>query len=407
MSSDPHAVETNALLFGDMGTYIPYTTFQYTQRESKNTVKWLQRDLQLIGDKPTFISHIGDISYARGFSWLWDAFFNQIESVAAISPYHVCMGNHEYDWPGQPFKPDWSPYHKDGGGECGVPYSLRFDMPGNSSLDTGTASPPTKNLYYSLDVGVVHFLYYCTEIDFLPDSEQYAFIANDLKMVDRTKTPFVVFLGHRPIYTTDSRGMSELMTRHLVQTFEPLLIEHKVSLALCGHVHKYERMCPLQDFRCVEPSSSNGELPIYMVIGMGGAEHQPTDQPLVDHPDALIYPQPEWSIFRTFEWGYLRLHATRHLMTLSYVGNHDGEVHDVLEIPSIHDLRAGTYFEKEQTFFEVISRWERSQGSWSMQLLSLSFAFLVGCGIGVFAYIYLARRRSWQPVSHDDGVYNI
>ena len=23
-------------------------------------------------------------------------------------PYHVCIGNQEYDWPLQPWKPDWS-----------------------------------------------------------------------------------------------------------------------------------------------------------------------------------------------------------------------------------------------------------------------------------------------------------
>lgn len=130
--------ETHALLFGDMGTHVPYETFSWTQRESVNTMKWLHRDLRELGDRPTFVSHIGDISYARGYSWLWDNYFAQIEPVAARAPWLVCIGNHEYDWPGQPWNPRWAPYGTDSGGECGVPYSLRFRMPGSSSLPVRT-----------------------------------------------------------------------------------------------------------------------------------------------------------------------------------------------------------------------------------------------------------------------------
>lgn len=389
-----------------MGVSVPYTTLQYVQAESRNTIKWLKRDLQEIGDKPTFISHIGDISYARGYSWLWDAFFAQIEPVAATSPYHVCMGNHEYDWPLQPFKPDWSPYGRDGGGECGVPYSLRFIMPGNSSLATGNSSPDTKNLYYSLDVGVVHFLYYATEIDFFPESDQYNFIVHDLKTVDRKKTPFVVFLGHRPMYSTDRAALLEPIASYLVQTFEPLLIENKVTLAFCGHVHKYERMCPLQNFTCVEPSG-NGELPIHVVIGMAGASTQPTDAALQGHRIHPIFPQPEWSLFRSFEWGYMRLHATRHLLTLSYVGNHDGRVHDVLEIPCPDDLRDGLYVEEGQPFFEKEQSGRPSRNS-AVEGFKFVSAFLVGFGIGVGVVLFMLHKRrlkqTWQHVDRDDTV---
>ena len=85
-----------------MGTYVPYNTYIRTQFESLSTVKWILRDIEALGDKPAFISHIGDISYARGYSWVWDHFFSQIEPIAANTPYHVCIGNHEYDWPSQP-----------------------------------------------------------------------------------------------------------------------------------------------------------------------------------------------------------------------------------------------------------------------------------------------------------------
>lgn len=41
--------------------------------------------------------------------------------------------SHEYDYPNQPWKPEWSNYGKDSGGECGVPYSVRFHMPNDDN----------------------------------------------------------------------------------------------------------------------------------------------------------------------------------------------------------------------------------------------------------------------------------
>lgn len=316
-----------------MGVSVPYKTFLWTQEESKRTVKWLKRDLEELGDKPTFISHIGDISYARGYAWLWDAFFTQIEPLASKVPYHVCMGNHEYDWPLQPWKPEWSTkvYGTDGGGECGVPYSLKFQMPGDSSFPTGNAAPSTKNLYYSFDLGVVHFLYMSTETNFLRGSDQYAFIEQDLKKVDRNKTPFVVFQGHRPMYTTDNAVSERPLREKMIEHLEPLLVKYRVNLVLWGHVHKYEKFCPMKNFSCGS-MDSEADLPIHVVIGMGGQDWQPIWEPRPDHPTDPIFPQLVRSLYQSNELGYTRLYATRKTLTLSYIGNHDGQVHDVLAI---------------------------------------------------------------------------
>eukprot|EP00253_Pinus_taeda_P001359 PITA_01359 len=333
VSSDKDSDETVAFLFGDMGVSVPYRTFLWTQEESKLTVKWLKRDLEELGDKATFISHIGDISYARGYAWLWDAFFTQIEPLASKVPYHVCIGNHEYDWPLQPWKPEWATkvYGTDGGGECGVPYSLKFQMPGNSSFPTGNAAPSTKNLYYSFDLGVVHFLYMSTETNFLEGSDQYAFIEQDLKKVDRNKTPFVVFQGHRPMYTTNYELKDAPLREKLMEHLEPLLVKYGVNLVLWGHVHKYERFCPLKNLSCGS-MDSEADLPVHVVIGMAGQDWQPKWEPRLDHLTDPIFPQPVQSLYRSSEFGYTRLHATREALTLSYIGNHDGQVHDVLEI---------------------------------------------------------------------------
>ncbi|XP_024989395.1 probable inactive purple acid phosphatase 2 [Cynara cardunculus var. scolymus] len=327
VSPDEDSGETIAFLYGDMGTATPYNTFVRTQDESISTIKWIARDIESLGDKPAMISHIGDISYARGYSWLWDHFFNQIEPVASKVPYHVCIGNHEYDWPLQPWKPDWAMYiyAKDGGGECGIPYSLKFNMPGNSSESTGSRAPATRNLYYSFNFGVVHFVYLSTETNFLKGSKQYEFLKKDLESVDRVKTPFVVVQGHRPMYTTSNEVRDRPIREKMLEHLEPLLVDNNVNLALWGHVHRYERFCPINNFTC-------GSGPVHVVIGMAGQDWQPIWEPRPNHLTDPIFPQPARSIYRGGEFGYTKLIANKEKLTFTYIGNHDGETHDAVEI---------------------------------------------------------------------------
>ncbi|VFQ64511.1 unnamed protein product [Cuscuta campestris] len=336
VSQDQNSKETFAFLFGDMGTATPYSTFLRTQEESESTVRWIMRDIRALGDKPAMISHVGDISYARGYSWLWDNFFTQIEPITSRVPYHVCVGNHEYDWPSQPWIPSWAAtiYKQDSGGQCGVPFSFRFNMPGNSSESNGAMASMggmasmTRNLYYSFDMGVIHFVYISTETNFLPGSDQYRFLEQDLGSVDREKTPFVVVQGHRPMYTTSSGHKDAPLRQRMVQHLEPLLVKNRVSLALWGHVHRYERFCPLSNFTC----GDSGAFPVHIVIGMGGQDWQPIWEPRADHPNDPVYPQPVRSEFRAGQFGYARIVADAVKLRFDYVGNHDGKVHDVVEI---------------------------------------------------------------------------
>ncbi|KAH0469219.1 hypothetical protein IEQ34_002451 [Dendrobium chrysotoxum] len=400
ISRDTEANETIAYLFGDMGTSVPYSTFYRTQEESKSTVKWILRDLEGLGDKPAFISHIGDISYARGFSWIWDEFFNLIEPIASRVPYHVCIGNHEYDWPLQPWRPSWSwgLYGTDGGGECGVPYSLKFKMPGNSSFPTGTGAPDTQNLYYSFDAGVVHFLYISTETDFLHGSDQYNFIKADLESVKRDRTPFVVVQGHRPMYTTSDEVRDTPIRERMLENLEPLLVENNVTLALWGHVHRYERFCPLRNYSCVDIASDS--LPkaatVHVVIGMAGQDWQASWKPRSDHTDVPIYPQPKQSMYRGGEFGYTKLVATREKLTLTYFGNHDGEMHDIVEIQS------GQIPKISDGEVRVVSE---LKFSWYMQGAGiLILGAFIGYVIGVLTRCKrdAAQRNTWTPVKSEE-----
>jgi len=137
-------------------------------------------------DKSALILHIGDISYARGYDTLWDQFFYQLSPITPYLPWMTVDGNHERDFPGSGSM--WT--GQDSGGECGVALQRRFHMPDAGNTDSS---------WWSLDVGPVHFVIMSTELDFTKGSPQWNFIAKDLASVDRSKTPFLILAGHRPV----------------------------------------------------------------------------------------------------------------------------------------------------------------------------------------------------------------
>jgi hypothetical protein len=365
-------------------------------------MKWILRDIEAIGDKHAFVSHIGDISYARGYSWLWDHFFTQVEPVASKVPYHVCIGNHEYDWPLQPWKPDWANavYGTDGGGECGVPYSLKFNMPGNSSDSTGTRAPATRNLYYSFDTGAVHFVYISTETNFVAGSSQYNFIKQDLESVDRSKTPFVVVQGHRPMYTTSNENRDAPMRNKMLEHLEPLFTKYNVTLALWGHVHRYERFCPVNNFIC---GSTWKGFPVHAVIGMAGQDWQPIWEPRSDHPNDPIFPQPARSMFRGGEFGYTKLVATKEKLTLTYVGNHDGKMHDMVEFLASGEVLSGD----DSISVDAGARIGVVDSTFSWYVKGGS-VLVLGAFVGyILGYASHSRKQngnkaSWTPVKSED-----
>lgn len=137
-------------------------------------------------------------------------------------------------------------------------------MPGSESGGVG-------NFWYSFDYGLAHFVSIDGETDFanspeypfvadlsgnettpkenetyVTDSgpfgaingsykntknyEQYQWLAKDLASVDRTKTPWVIAMSHRPMY---SSGVSSYQA-HLRTAFESLLLENGVDAYLSG-----------------------------------------------------------------------------------------------------------------------------------------------------------------------------
>ena len=82
-------------LFGDMGTWVPFDTAHFAQYPAIKTTHWMTQDVLNNPNQPHAVFHIGDISYARGYSFFWQYFFWQIETLASKVPYQVGIGNHE------------------------------------------------------------------------------------------------------------------------------------------------------------------------------------------------------------------------------------------------------------------------------------------------------------------------
>jgi hypothetical protein len=176
----PHPESTNShvLVWGDMGHHARDGSQEVNDQKGAVAVtKAISKEVSLGNVDLTL--HIGDISYARGYSQLWDEFMNDVRPFTSKVPYMLAIGNHEMDFPhsGSYFKGN------DSGGECGVPYDVRFPM-------VRSSEKLPDRLYYSFDIGYAHYIIIDTEHDFTKGSHQHNWIVKDLEGVNRKKTPW-------------------------------------------------------------------------------------------------------------------------------------------------------------------------------------------------------------------------
>ncbi|CAI8583928.1 unnamed protein product [Vicia faba] len=228
----------------------------------------------------------------------------------------TAIGNHERD-----YVSSGSVYQTpDSGGECGVPYETYFPMP------TSAKDKP----WYSIEQASVHFTVISTEHDWSINSQQYEWMKKDMASVNRQHTPWLVFMGHRPMYTSNQGFSSK--DQNFIKAVEPLLFENTVDLALFGHVHNYERTCsvyqnkckamPIKDQKGVDTyDNKNYSAPVHAVIGMAGFTL-----------DKSSNNGESWSLKRISEFGYLRAHATKNDLNLEFVTSDTREVKDSFRI---------------------------------------------------------------------------
>lgn len=319
--STPPAAGANsvlAVIYGDMGK---------AERDN-SSIHYTNPGSILVADALTkrndfdLLIHNGDLSYATGFLVEWDQFLELVTPVASKRSYMTSIGNHERDFPGS-----GSVYTKwDSGGECGVPYESYFRMP----------TPGVDKPWYSYSSGPIHFTVMSTEHNWTRGSEQYNWLSADLASVNRTITPWIIFLGHRPMYSSYTGNYSILLPPvdvNFPPEIEPLLLNAKVDLAVWGHVHNYERTCAVYQGTCLgHPTKDSAgfdtynnadyKAPVHTVIGTAGFV-------LSEFP---MTNTQAWSLARIENFGYAYVQADRTRLTIQFVSVTTGAVADQFSI---------------------------------------------------------------------------
>ena len=223
---------------------------------------------------------------------VWDAYGRLVEPFERLAPFNPNVGNHEHT-PGT---------LTNASGSFKVEYAAYQARYG--------AVPPTGNgnLWYSYDLGSVHYTCIDSEESQAPGSPQATWLAADLAAAaaNRATIPWIVMMQHRPVYSsTKSEAGSHLPGSGFALVLEPYIKQYGVDLFLTGHQHQYERSYPV--FNGTVTSSGGGTAtfvnpgaPIYVVQGTSGAFVS----------GDWIDPQPQWSAFRegtSYGYGKMRV----------------------------------------------------------------------------------------------------
>jgi len=289
----------------------------------------LTRDyLSKVYEDMDIVYHIGDIGYADDaflhgnptefkYEKAFNTYMNTIEPMAASRPYMVLPGNHEAECHSPACQVDPNRIEKLSNFSA---YNHRFKMP-------YAASGGTSNMWYSFNVGPVHFVSIDTETDYpgAPNDEytlkrknghfgnQLGWLKQDLqKAVDnRDKQPWVIVSGHRPMYTinnANAKGEPQQDSAILQTAIEDLLFDHQVDMYLAGHVHSYERQSPVYN-NFAEPSYVNPKFPVHIVTGAAGCDE--------GHTSYAKAPNVTWNKYRNDkQWGIttMTVYNTTHLL---------------------------------------------------------------------------------------------
>ncbi|KAF5633554.1 acid phosphatase [Fusarium sp. NRRL 25303] len=207
------------------------------------------------------------------------------------------------------------------------------DLEEETYLESGKAHP-LRNETHITDAGP--FGYIEGSIKDNKAYQQYQWLSEDLKNVDRCKTPWVIVMGHRPMYSSHDASNYHL---HLREAFEGLFLKNKVDLYIAGHVHWYERLKPIRncdvDNRAIKNDSEKhgvykvrpGHSMVHLINGAAGniESHATINKSL---------PIPDITAHRNItSFGFSKL-TVFNASTLSwkFIQGHDGKVGDELTV---------------------------------------------------------------------------
>jgi len=107
----------------------------------------------------------------------------------------------------------------------------------------------------------------------------------------------------------------DLIKEKLQLYIEPLLYKYHVDLNLYGHIHSYERTCPMYNNTCVSDGITQ------VLIGMGG--HELTEG---------TYSGEKWSIYHDIDFGYTQIWMNKTHLIFSYYHTQDDKLADQFQL---------------------------------------------------------------------------
>ncbi|KAJ4818859.1 Purple acid phosphatase [Rhynchospora pubera] len=247
-ASGPNNYPSRIAIVGDLGlTY-----------NSTSTVAHMQ------SNNPDLLLLIGDVTYAdlyltngtgsdcyhcvfnntpihESYQPRWDYWGRFMEPLLSEMPIMVVEGNHEIESQGQHKKFE--------------AYKSRFAFP---SVESSSNS----EFYYSFNAGGIHFIMLGAYTNFKRSGEQYKWLEEDLALVDRNLTPWLIATWHAPWYSTYRSHYKEAECMRL--EMEELLYSYGVDIVFNGHVHAYERSNRVYNFTLDECG------PVHITVGDGG-----------------------------------------------------------------------------------------------------------------------------------------
>ncbi|XP_059461223.1 bifunctional purple acid phosphatase 26-like isoform X2 [Corylus avellana] len=207
---DPDASYTFGII-GDLGqTYNSLSTLEHYMQSGGQTVLY-----------------VGDLSYANRYEYnnnvgiRWDSWGRFIERSSAYQPWIWSAGNHEIEY--MPRMGEVLPFKS---------YLHRFMTP-------HIASNSTSPLWYAVRRASAHIIVLSSYSPFVKYTLQWRWLNEELKRVDRLKTPWLIVLMHVPIYSSNQGHYMEGESMRAV--FESWFVCSKVDFIFAGHVHAYER----------------------------------------------------------------------------------------------------------------------------------------------------------------------
>lgn len=190
-------------------------------------------------------------------------------------------------------------------------------------------------------MGLIHFVGMSTEHDYTIGSAQYHWMEADLASVNRTKTPWIVFGGHRAMYINSNyvNGVTSdgVVMDNLIANVEPLLWKYRVNLAFWGHNHVVQRHAAVLNKTVVQHSEQiyeegstaptayhdDPQATVHMVIGTAGAKFTVN----------YVEPYPEWCEMVFYRYGYARVQSiSASRLEWEWVSALDGVVYDKMVI---------------------------------------------------------------------------